>query len=99
MTNPMVDDPRIMHVRYTDFVADPVGTVGRYLAFCGRGLTSRAEDAMRTYLAANKGDRHGKFRYSTALLTDIGVDLDSAARGVPAVSRALRRPDREARLR
>ena len=27
MTNPLVDDPRILHVRYTDFLADPVGTV------------------------------------------------------------------------
>ena len=31
MTNPLVDDPRIQHVRYTDFVADPVGTVARLL--------------------------------------------------------------------
>ena len=36
MTNPLVDDPRILHVRYTDFVADPVGTVRRYYDFCGR---------------------------------------------------------------
>lgn len=77
MTNPMVGDPRIMHVRYTDFVADPVGTVRRYYSFCGRVLTDEAEQAMRTYLAVNKGDRHGKFRYSTRLLTDIGEDLDA----------------------
>ena len=32
---------------------------------------------MRDYLANNKGDRHGKFRYSTTLLTDIGEDLDA----------------------
>jgi hypothetical protein len=30
---------------------------------------------MRHYLANNRGDRHGKFRYSTSLLTDIGEDL------------------------
>ena len=40
MTNPLVDDPRILHVRYTDFVADPVGTVGRYYDFCGRALSA-----------------------------------------------------------
>ena len=28
-----------------------------------------------TYLADNRGDRHGKFRYSTQLLIDIGEDL------------------------
>ena len=32
---------------------------------------------MRDYLANNRGDRHGKFRYSTKLLTDIGEDLDA----------------------
>lgn len=77
MTNPMVDDPRILHVRYTDFVADQVATVRRYYDFRGLSLSARAEDAMRAYLAANPGDRHGKFRYSTSLLTDIGENLDA----------------------
>jgi hypothetical protein len=75
MTNPMVDDPRILHVRYTDFVADQIETVRRFYQFCGRRLTVDAEGAMRSYLADNPGDRHGKFRYSTKLLTDIGEDL------------------------
>ncbi|KMO68647.1 sulfotransferase family protein [Mycolicibacterium chlorophenolicum] len=75
MTHPMVDDPRIMHVRYTDFIADPIGTVRRYHRFCGRDLTEDAEEPMRAYLSANKGDRHGKFRYSTSLLTEIGEDI------------------------
>jgi hypothetical protein len=75
MSNPMVDDPRILHVRYTDFVADQVDTVRRYYAFGGRELNPRAEQAMRFYLADNRGDRHGKFRYSTQLLVDIGEDL------------------------
>jgi Sulfotransferase family len=77
MSNPMVDDPRILHVRYTDFIADQVGTVERYYRFCGRVLTPEAESAMRDYLANNRGDRHGKFRYSTQLLVDIGEDLDA----------------------
>jgi Sulfotransferase family len=77
MTNPLVNDPRILHVRYTDFVADQGGTVRRYYDFCDRRLSAEAEAAMRAYLAANPGDRHGKFRYSTALLTDIGEDLDA----------------------
>ena len=77
MRNPMVDDPRILHVRYTDFVADQVATVRRYYAFSGRELTAEADSAMRDYLADNRGDRHGKFRYSTKLLTDIGENLDA----------------------
>jgi hypothetical protein len=76
MTDPMVDDRRILHVRYTDFVADQVATVRRYYEFGGRELTPHAERAMRNYLADNRGDRHGKFGYSTQLLVDIGENLD-----------------------
>jgi hypothetical protein len=76
MSNPLTDDPRILHVRYTDFLADPVGAVGRYYDFCGRPLSAEADTAMRDYLTNNPGDRHGKFHYSTKLLTDIGADLD-----------------------
>jgi hypothetical protein len=77
MSNPMVDDPRIHHVRYGDFVSDQIGTIRGYYEFAGRRLTSEAETAMRGYLATNRGDRYGKFRYSTSLLTDIGEDLDA----------------------
>jgi len=76
MTNPMVYDPRILHIPYADFIADPVATVGLYYAFCGRALTTDAEASMRDYLAHNRGDRYGKFRYSTSLLTDIGENLE-----------------------
>lgn len=77
MSNPLVDDPRILHLRYADFIADHVGAVRRYYTFCGRELTAEAEAAMRAYLADNRGDRYGKFHYSTQLLTDIGEDLDA----------------------
>jgi hypothetical protein len=77
MNNPMVDDPRILHVRYTDFIADQVGTVKRSYEFAGRTVAPEAESAMRAYLADNRGDRYGKFRYSTQLLIDIGEDLDA----------------------
>ncbi len=77
MANPLVADPRVHHVRYTDFVADPIGTIRSYYAFTGRELTPQAETAMHGYLAANKGDRHGKFDYSTKLLTDAGFAIDA----------------------
>ncbi|MGE3692739.1 MAG: sulfotransferase [Novosphingobium sp.] len=76
MTNPLIDDPRIHHVRYRDFVADPIGTIGSYYEFTGRELTPQAKAAMQKYLAENKGDRHGKFEYSTKLLTDAGYSID-----------------------
>jgi hypothetical protein len=75
MNNPLVIDPRVHHVRYKDFVADPVGTVRGYYAFAGRKFTAAAEAAMQLYLAQNKGDRHGKFDYSTQTLTDAGYDI------------------------
>ena len=77
MSNPLIDDPRILHVRYRDFVADPIGTIRSYYEFAGREFTAPAEAAMRGYLANNKGDRHGKFEYSTKVLTDAGYDIDA----------------------
>jgi Sulfotransferase family len=77
MTNPLISDPRIHHVRYRDFVADPVGTIRGYYNFAGRELSAAAEAAMRHYLANNRGDRYGKFEYSTRLLTDIGESIDA----------------------
>lgn len=76
MSNPLLDDSRIHHVRYKDFVRDPVATLRDYYLFTGREFTDRAETAMREYLANNKGDRHGKFEYSTKVVTDAGYDLD-----------------------
>lgn len=77
LANPLIDDPRIFHVRYTDFVADPVGTIAKFYAFSGIEMTAAAEQAMRDYLQTNKGDRYGKFIYSA---DDIGVDIDALNR-------------------
>ncbi len=74
MSNPMVDDPRIFHVRYTDFVADPVGTIAKFYTFAGLTMSAGAESAMRDYLVNNKGGRYGKFEYSS---DDIGVDINA----------------------
>lgn len=74
LDNPMIDDPRIHHVRYQDFVKDQVGVIRGFYAFAGYELGVDGEAAMRRYLAANRGDRHGKFIYSTDL-----IDGDIAA--------------------
>ncbi len=68
LADPLVDDPRIHHVRYRDFVADPVATIGDFYDFAEVPLSADAEQAMREYLATNRGDRYGKFRYSTDVL-------------------------------
>lgn len=74
MDNAMIDDPRIHHVRYADFEKDQVAVIREFNAFAGYELTPAAEAAMRHYLTTNKGDRHGKFVYSTDL-----IDGDVAA--------------------
>lgn len=77
LANPLLDDPRIFHVRYSDFVADPVGTIGKFYDFSGVAMTAQAEQAMRDYLKNNKGDRYGKFHYSSDM---IGVDVEALHR-------------------
>ncbi|MFV8053146.1 sulfotransferase family protein [Mycobacterium sp. 48b] len=68
LTDPLVDDPRIHHVRYRDFVADPVAAIEGFYDFAGLPLTAAAEKAMRDYLVTNRSDRYGKFTYSTDVL-------------------------------
>ncbi len=68
LTDPLVDDPRIHHVRYRDFVTDPVATIGGFYDFAGISFAADAEKAMRDYLATNRSDRYGKFSYSTDVL-------------------------------
>ncbi|MEO5587343.1 MAG: sulfotransferase [Novosphingobium sp.] len=75
LANPLIYDSRVHHVRYKDFVADPIETLRSYYYFAGRDLTPEAEAAMRGYLADNKPDRHGKFAYSSQVLIDAGYDL------------------------
>jgi Sulfotransferase family len=68
LTDPFVDDPRIHHVRYRDFVTDPVATIGGFYDFAGVPFTPETEKAMRDYLVTNRSDRYGKFTYSTDVL-------------------------------
>lgn len=74
LSNPFLDDPRIHHVRYPDFIRDPVGTIRGFYAHAGVPFTAETETVMHNYLRDNKGDRYGKFRYSTQV---IGADIDA----------------------
>ena len=74
LSSPYLDDPRVYHVRYADFVADPVGVIRGYYAACGLPFSAEFEAAMRAYLRDNKSDRYGKFTYSTDV---IGEDIDA----------------------
>jgi hypothetical protein len=74
LADPIIDDPRIHHVRYADLVADPMGTLKGFYEKYDIPFDAATERAMRDYLANNRSDRHGKFRYSTDILnTDIAA--------------------------
>jgi hypothetical protein len=49
-------------------MADHVATIHGFYDFAGHEWTDAGEAAMRQYLATNRGDRYGKFRYSTDLI-------------------------------
>ena len=74
LNSSLVDDPRIHHVRYPDFVADPVGTIRGFYEKYSVPFGPDTEAAMRAYLQNNKADRYGKFRYSTQV---IDADIDA----------------------
>jgi hypothetical protein len=74
LANPFLDDPRIHHVRYPDFIADPVGTIRSFYAMADVPFTPEAEQAMRDYLSNHKASRYGKFLYSPDL---IGEDIEA----------------------
>jgi len=68
LEDPLVEDPRIYHVRYRDLVDDPIGAIASFYDHCGIPYTAAAETAMHQYLAHNRSDRHGHFHYSTDIL-------------------------------
>jgi hypothetical protein len=72
LDSPFLDDPRVQHVRYTDLVADPVGTIRAGYDGYGMPFITEHEVAMRSYLADNKSDRYGTFTYSTDI---VGEDV------------------------
>jgi hypothetical protein len=74
LDSPFLDDPRVHHVRYPDFVADPVATIRGFYEKCEVPFTPEAEAAMRDWLSVNKSDRYGRFEYSTEV---VGENLEA----------------------
>jgi hypothetical protein len=70
LEDPMVDDERIHHVRYPDFARSPVEAIGAFYDAADLPFGDGTAAAMRAWLAANPGDRHGRFEYSTAVLPE-----------------------------
>ncbi len=65
---------QVVDVHFSDFVADPLATIGRLYDAIGRTLTADAEARMRAFLAAHPGDGGGsgkRYRFS-----DTGLDAE-----------------------
>ena len=73
LKDPMIDDPRITHVRFADTVRDPVAMIAGVYEAQGLEFTAAYEARLRERLVdpAHRADRHGKFTYSNA---DYGLD-------------------------
>jgi hypothetical protein len=77
--NPLAADPRIHHLLYQDFIADPVAAIRELYDRTGLAYSGAFETAMRTWLAENPSGRFGEFTYSEAAL---GVDVGQLDRAL-----------------
>jgi hypothetical protein len=75
--NPLAADPRIHHLLYQDFIADPVAAIRDLYDRVGLRYTVAFETAMRAWLSENPPGRFGTFTYSEQAL---GVDIDQLDR-------------------
>lgn len=66
LANPLVDDPRIVHVNFNSLSRDPVATIRRAYDHWGMAVTPAFEARMLAWLAdpANRSDRYGRYNYS-----------------------------------
>jgi hypothetical protein len=67
------DSRRFVDVLLRDLMKDPIHCVRHIYEVAERDLSPQAEQAMREWLAANPGGKHGKHRYR---LEDFGLDRD-----------------------
>jgi hypothetical protein len=66
MSDPIVDDPRVVHLRFADIAADPVAAVRNMYARGGMIVSAEHERRMRTWLSdpSNRVDRYGRYPYA-----------------------------------
>lgn len=64
---------KILDVRYTDMMADPLASVARIYDFCGLTLSQERRDAIADHHAKNPKGKHGKHQYS---LSEFGLEND-----------------------
>lgn len=73
MADPCMDDPRVTHLRFDRFTADPIAALRDCYVAWGFALTAEGEQAMRAWLGdpANAFDRYGRHHYT---FEPFGVD-------------------------
>ena len=66
LADPLVDDPRIVHLRFADVAKDPIAAIRSIYRQAGFEYTERFEARMRAWLEspANRPDRYGRYPYS-----------------------------------
>lgn len=69
---------RFLDVAYDELVSDPLGIAARILEFAGIEASDDTCDAMRTWLADNRQDKHGSHRYAPdEFAIDVGALRES----------------------
>ena len=66
LADPLVDDPRIVHLRFKDLTQDPIGVLQSVYARFGLPFTAEADQHMHRWLddPAHRPDRYGRYPYS-----------------------------------
>ena len=64
--DPLINDPRIVHVNFKELTADPIGTIRLAYQRWNLSFSRNFEAAMRTWLddPGNKSDRYGRYHYA-----------------------------------
>ncbi len=75
LSDPLIDHPAVFHIRFGDWVGDPIATIRKVYQHFDLDFTREAEERMNRWLVdpKNKSDRYGKFRYS---LKPFGMSAD-----------------------
>lgn len=74
LSNPIINDPRIRHLRFKEVTADPVGTLRAAYNAWGLSFSDEFETRMRHWLAHNQGDRYGRVHHA---LEPFGLDAET----------------------
>jgi len=79
LADPLVDDPRIVHLRFKDMAKDPVVTIKRIYSKFNLPYSADFEQRMRAWLddPGHRPDRYGRYPYS---LEPFGLEREDVAR-------------------